>query len=61
LDAFGTLQLAVVSTSTVSAPEPGTIWVIGAAFIGLIRWQRRQKKVVSARALIVTVYGDKLA
>ena len=50
LDAFSTLQLAVVSTPTVSAPEPGTLWLVGAGFVGLVEWRRRQKKVCSARA-----------
>jgi hypothetical protein len=44
VDALGTLQLAVVSGPTSSAPEPGTILLVGAGFVALIEWRRRRIK-----------------
>lgn len=44
VDAFGTLQLAVVSSPTASAPEPGTLLLVGAGFVGLVGWRRKQRR-----------------
>ncbi len=42
VDALGTLQLAVVSTPTASAPEPATLVLVGSGFAGLLAWRRRK-------------------
>jgi hypothetical protein len=43
VDALGTLQLAVVSSPTASAPEPATLFLVGSGFAGLVAWRRRKK------------------
>ncbi len=44
VDALGTLQLAVVSRPMSSAPEPGTILLVGGGFIALVEWRRKRIK-----------------
>jgi len=46
---LGTLQLAVVSAPTASAPEPGTLLLVVAGFVALVGWRRKQKKACSAQ------------
>ncbi len=48
VDGLGTLQLAVVSTPIPGsgAPEPGTLLLVGAGFVGLVGWRRRQARSV---------------
>jgi len=43
VDGLGTLQLAVVSAPTASAPEPATLLLVGSGFVGLAAWRRRQR------------------
>ncbi len=52
VDGLGTLQLAVVSTPIPGsgAPEPGTLLLVGAGFVGLVGWRRRQIEASSARS-----------
>lgn len=52
VDALGTLQLAVVSGPTTSAPEPATILLVGAGFVGLVKWRRRQARAHSAQTVV---------
>ena len=49
VDALGTLQLAVVSGPATSAPEPGTLLLVGVGFVALVEWRRKQKKACSAQ------------
>ena len=42
VDALGTLQLAVVTGPTTSAPEPTTLLLVGSGFVGLAAWGRRR-------------------
>ncbi len=53
VDAFGTLQLAVVSTPAASAPEPGTLLLVGAGFLGLVGWRRKRIRAHSAQRATV--------
>jgi len=48
VDALGTLQLAVVTGPTTSAPEPTTLLLVGSGFVGLAAWRRRQRRAVIA-------------
>ena len=47
VDGLGTVQLAVVSVPTASAPEPGTLLLVGAGFVGLVGWRRKKIKACS--------------
>lgn len=51
VDGLGTLQLAVVSTPIPGsgAPEPGTLLLVGAGFVGLVGWRRKQTRGCSAQ------------
>lgn len=51
VDGLGTLQLAVVSTPIPGsgAPEPGTLLLVGAGFVGLVGWRRKQTRACSAQ------------
>ena len=46
VNGLGMLQLAVVSTSTASAPEPGTLLLVGSGLLGMAAWRRKQRAVV---------------
>jgi hypothetical protein len=46
VDALGTLQLAVVTGPTTSAPEPATLLLVGSGFVGLAAWRRKQRRAV---------------
>ncbi len=52
VDALGTLQLAVVSTPTASAPEPATLLLVGIGFVALVGWRRRQARARSAQTVV---------
>ena len=48
VNGLGMLQLAVVSTPTASAPEPGTFLLVGAGFVSLVVWRWKQIRTRSA-------------
>lgn len=57
VDALGTLQLAVVSTPTASAPEPTTLLLVGSGFVGMAAWRRFPLDRQSRTILVLSQAG----